>query len=1162
MKKIKLLLAATAAMVAVGAQAQTDEQLDAANAAIENGGAYYIYTLYNGTTTGGTKYYLKSDGYLTDNVANATYFTFTLAAGGSYAPGKGYKTGNFTNGGDNSNNFSGVSLNRIGTNSSARDDFEGQVWYLNDAGDFAVRSTNSNSSAWGASAFWTVVEDNDDDGLPNATYTMNGAQYIWKIEKDVKAEAYNTVQSWPYKIQTAEGLVTSASQWVSNAKDPSEGSYEALLDNDYATFFHSTWHDSNDPGEDHYLQAELSEAAQKFQFYFKKRSQNNNNRPTTIVISASNDGTNFEDKVTISEGLPTVASSVSYISDVIDLGAAYKYVRFTVPTTSTGHTTGDHVYFTFSEFYIYPNTSAIQSSLEMVKNTTSADVLTDDDVTQIYQLDETLTAQADLKGNRRALAEALAQAKTIAQEDIPTVAYAALQADIQAYENNSFTTAEEFSNATEKLNSYAAMQEPYAAFKAEVANATFVGVDATEQSTAVANATTAADIETATAALKAAISDAAFDITSFTIKNPTALTKDNWEGTDFGTASDGVCEYWNKQGADFHQTVKNLPAGKYRLTVVALQRTGRTGTVYAGENRTTIAQVASTIVNGRADAATWFNAGNGRNYVYFELTETSDVVIGLTTDAVTADYWTVWQSFALETFDESVAAGYLAPGYDALVAEAEATRDNTAYANVTGSERTALQAAIDATPSTVAEYEAAITALNTTSEAFTAAKKNYDLYVSELAIAQTISSTITVTAPTTSDEALAAFKTLKVAEYNFVKDAYPYSATSKIGEFSTWERTGTVNGAEKNEFEALTSQHWSGTAMTYYEQPAKGWSNNAWTAKYEKTTTLPAGEYIIKVAARAASSGGTTASISCQGLTAPIPTLGDTGKGITTAGVASFDEGEFANDGNGRGWIWSYLPFTLTEETEVTMTVVAEATGLYQWFSVCDGELLSKTNIATAVAYDEASDNVIENVDVANVTMNRIVKADFNSVVLPFDLTAAQVQAAFGTGSEVYAYTEESESAEAITVNFNKVVAGTISANVPVLVKATLASESQVFNGVQVVAAENAKVAGKYTSFVGVYAPETVAIGDYFIGEGYLYKSAGETSIKAFRAYIAMPEEAGEVKMFINGLATRISEINGVAAAENGAIFNLAGQRVNKAQKGIFIQNGKKVIVK
>ncbi len=39
--------------------------------------------------------------------------------------------------------------------------------------------------------------------------------------------------------------------------------------------------------------------------------------------------------------------------------------------------------------------------------------------------------------------------------------------------------------------------------------------------------------------------------------------------------------------------------------------------------------------------------------------------------------------------------------------------------------------------------------------------------------------------------------------------------------------------------------------------------------------------------------------------------------------------------------------------------------------------------------------------------------------------------------------------------------------------------------------------------------------------------------------------------------------INGINAADSKApIYNVAGQRVSKAQKGIFIQNGKKVAVK
>ena len=144
--------------------------------------------------------------------------------------------------------------------------------------------------------------------------------------------------------------------------------------------------------------------------------------------------------------------------------------------------------------------------------------------------------------------------------------------------------------------------------------------------------------------------------------------------------------------------------------------------------------------------------------------------------------------------------------------------------------------------------------------------------------------------------------------------------------------------------------------------------------------------------------------------------------------------------------------------------------------------MLSADNIADAVAYDDSEANTIEDVDVANVTITRTIKEGYNTVVLPFDLTASQVQTVFGTGTEVYAFSEnDAENTENITISFNKVLEGTISANVPVLVNATAASTEQVFEGVQVVApTTDVKVAGTNASFVGVYAPATIGEGHFF----------------------------------------------------------------------------------
>ena len=70
------------------------------------------------------------------------------------------------------------------------------------------------------------------------------------------------------------------------------------------------------------------------------------------------------------------------------------------------------------------------------------------------------------------------------------------------------------------------------------------------------------------------------------------------------------------------------------------------------------------------------------------------------------------------------------------------------------------------------------------------------------------------------------------------------------------------------------------------------------------------------------------------------------------------------------------------------------------------------------------------------------------------------------------------------------------------------------------------------------------------------------TKISPFRAYFTgIPEGASAKLNFIDGEATGINGVNAEAAAD-GTIYNLAGQKVSAAYKGIVIMNGKKYLVK
>ncbi len=78
------------------------------------------------------------------------------------------------------------------------------------------------------------------------------------------------------------------------------------------------------------------------------------------------------------------------------------------------------------------------------------------------------------------------------------------------------------------------------------------------------------------------------------------------------------------------------------------------------------------------------------------------------------------------------------------------------------------------------------------------------------------------------------------------------------------------------------------------------------------------------------------------------------------------------------------------------------------------------------------------------------------------------------------------------------------------------------------------------------------ASADFKGGDGKIYEivltNADRQSYK--------PEAAN----FTIGETTGISSIN--AEENGGAVYNLAGQKVNNAQKGLFIKNGKKFVVK
>ncbi len=204
----------------------------------------------------------------------------------------------------------------------------------------------------------------------------------------------------------------------------------------------------------------------------------------------------------------------------------------------------------------------------------------------------------------------------------------------------------------------------------------------------------------------------------------------------------------------------------------------------------------------------------------------------------------------------------------------------------------------------------------------------------------------------------------------------------------------------------------------------------------------------------------------------------------------------------------------------------------------------------------------------ADVTIGRTLKAGWNAIVLPFELDADEITAAFGTEAEVAKFDGDVVNGENVSITFTK--SDVIEANVPYLLylDAVPAAANLKFEGKAVTFAE-AKVEGNAFDFVGIYQDGNVAAGDFIVADGKFYQANGGNGINAYRSYLQKKTTGVRAVNFyiddemVGEFSDTTTGINGIAAEKNAdGLYNLSGQKVNNSsRKGVYIQNGKKVVV-
>ena len=143
----------------------------------------------------------------------------------------------------------------------------------------------------------------------------------------------------------------------------------------------------------------------------------------------------------------------------------------------------------------------------------------------------------------------------------------------------------------------------------------------------------------------------------------------------------------------------------------------------------------------------------------------------------------------------------------------------------------------------------------------------------------------------------------------------------------------------------------------------------------------------------------------------------------------------------------------------------------------------------------------------------------------------------------------------------------TVAAGTPCLVKP--ASEDATLTATDVAmplatTAQTVNVDG--INFIGTFSQVNLTSADsnaWVVSNNKLYNVDSDVTVGAYRAYFTVTSSPVKALSFDFGDATGIGSIsNGQQPMANGPIYNLAGQKMSKFQKGVNIVNGKKVLVK
>ena len=314
---------------------------------------------------------------------------------------------------------------------------------------------------------------------------------------------------------------------------------------------------------------------------------------------------------------------------------------------------------------------------------------------------------------------------------------------------------------------------------------------------------------------------------------------------------------------------------------------------------------------------------------------------------------------------------------------------------------------------------------------------------------------------------------------------------------------------------------------------------------------------------------------------ATTPALGITGKATMTFKLAGY-KGNSANSKvklsiSGGGSLsrssitlsdqkWTTYTVTITggtADTKVTLTAANDRFNRYFLDSVTVVCEAAPTRTFT----DNGSANDFSSAKDLDATVSRKVLAgSWNAIALPFAMNKAQIAKTFGADTKVAEFKGDSNG----TISFESLADNYIMAGHPYLVRPSMTEDLTEFSVSGVTIPDGlaaSTVEGTDYDFIATLEPVAPGVAGCFVfstkDKDTYYELTPTGTVKAFRGYLK-PQTASAKSvesLLIDGNATRVEGIT-VGEKPSETLYNLNGQRVDGAYKGIVVRQGRKYINK